>query len=44
MPLCKDGGVSRILLQVFQVATGINPVISVAPATVGCVVDIASLI
>ena len=41
------GGVSRKIVlaaKVFRVATGINPVISVALATVGSVVDIASLI
>ena len=41
------GGVSRkvvLAAKVFRVATGINPVISVALATVGSVVDNASLI
>ena len=38
------GGVSRKVAKVFRVATGINPVISVALATVGSVVDNASLI
>ena len=43
----KMGGVSRkvvLAAKVFRVATGINPVISIALATVGSVVDIASLI